>query len=113
MVVQDLSLGYNSSKSYPLLSGENKLKMAIGGLVYIQNLTNDKNIPLILKTEEDKKAAAAKSVRVHFPFGKVNGYFDAQTGTQAQFEEMLRNAKWLDLDVHGQICTCHLDGTRL
>ena len=102
MVVQDLSLGYNSSKSYPLLSGENKLKMAIGGLVYIQNLTNDKNIPLILKTEEDKKAVAAKSVKVHFPFGKVNGYFDAQTGTQAQFEEMLRNAKWLDLDVLGK-----------
>ena len=54
MLVQDLSLGYNSSKSYPLLPGENKLKMAIGGLVYIQNITND-NIPLELKTEADQK----------------------------------------------------------
>ena len=66
MLVQDLSLGYNSSKSYPLLPGENKLKMAIGGLVYIQNITND-NIPLELKTEADQKAAAAKSVKIHFP----------------------------------------------
>ena len=101
MVVQNLSLGYTSSKSYALMPGENKLKMSIGGLVYIQNITND-NIPLVLESEDDKAAAAAKTVKIHFPFGKVNGYFNSLTGTQTEFEEMLRNAKWQDIDVVGK-----------
>ncbi len=101
MTVQDLSLGYNSSRTYTLQEGENKLKMTNGGLIYIQNITNE-NIPLTLETEQDRAAAAAKTVKVHFPFGKVNGYFNAQTGTQAEFEETLRNAKYKDIDVLGK-----------
>ena len=101
MIVQDLRLGYNSSKSYALKEGENTIKILSDGLVYIQNLTNEK-IPLTLETEADKQAAAAKTVKIHFPFDKVNGYFDAQTGTQAEFEEVLRNAKYQDIDVLGK-----------
>lgn len=103
MIVQDLSLGYNSSKNYALQEGENNFKMNISGLVYIQNLTNDA-IPLTLATESEKAAAAAKTVRVHFPFGKVNGYFDTQdkTQTQATWEEMLRTARYTDIDVLGK-----------
>ena len=48
--------------------------MLSDGLVYIQNLTNEK-IPLTLETEADKQAAAAKTVKIHFPFAKVNGIF--------------------------------------
>lgn len=102
MVVQDLSLGYNASKTYALMEGENTIRVSNGGLVYIQNMT-DENIPLVLETEVDKAAAAAKTVKIHFPFGKVNGYFDTQSGaTQSDWEEMLRNAKYKDIDVAGK-----------
>lgn len=102
MVVQDLALGYNASKTYALMEGENTIRVTNGGLIYIQNMTND-NIPLTLNTEEEKAAAAAKTVKIHFPFGKVNGYFDTQSNaTQADWEELLRNAKYKDIDVAGK-----------
>lgn len=101
MVVQDLGLGYNSSKTYNLQEGENKIKVSIGGLVYIQNITNN-NIPLLLDSEDDQAAALDKSVIVHFPFGKVNGYFDIAKNTQTEFDEMLRSAKYKDIDVLGK-----------
>ncbi|WP_291529207.1 M60 family metallopeptidase [Bacteroides sp. UBA939] len=102
MVVQDLTLGYNSSKTYALREGENKIKVTNGGLIYIMNLTNEA-IPLILDTEEAKAAAAAKTVKIHFPFGKVNGYFDIQSdATQQDWEEMLRNSRYKDIDVLGK-----------
>ena len=102
MVVQDLTLGYNAGKTYALMEGENTVRVTNGGLVYIQNMT-DENIPLTLETEADKTLAAAKTVKIHFPFGKVNGYFDTQSGaTQADWEEMLRNAKYKDIDVAGK-----------
>nr|WP_302828966.1 M60 family metallopeptidase [uncultured Bacteroides sp.] len=102
MVVQDLNLGYNASKTYALMEGENNIRVTNGGLIYIQNMT-DEDIPLSPATEEQKAAVAAKTVKVHFPFGKVNGYFDTQSGaTQADWEEMLRNAKYKDIDVAGK-----------
>lgn len=101
MVVQDLSIGYGSSRSYPLLDGENKIKVSAGGLIYIQNLTEDA-IPLILETESDKASAATKTVRVHFVNGKVNGYFNSQIHTADDWTRILRSAKYEDIDVFGK-----------
>lgn len=101
MVIQSLDLGYNASKTYTLQEGENKIKAITGGLIYIQNLTNEA-VPLSFEDEKTKQAIAAKTVRVHFPFAKVNGFFDTQKDTQAQFEEMIRNAKYKDIDVLGK-----------
>lgn len=103
MIVQDLvNGGYNGAKTYPLKKGENKITVETGGLVYIQNITQD-YIPLDLSDPTDKAAADAKTVTVHFPFGKVNGYYDINKGTtQEEWEEMLRNARWQDIDVVGK-----------
>lgn len=103
MIVQDLvNGGYSGAKTYTLKEGENKIKTETGGLVYIQNLTQD-YIPLDLSDAADKAAADAKTVTVHFPFGKVNGYYDINKGTtQEEWEEMLRNARWEDIDVIGK-----------
>lgn len=102
MIVQDLNLGYNSSTVYPLKEGENNIRLSNGGLVYIQNLTTD-NVPLHPATEAEKEAIAAKTVKIHFPFAKVNGYFDTQSGaTQSDWETMLRNAAYKDIDVIGK-----------
>ena len=101
MVVQSLDLGYNSSKTYSLQEGENKIKMLMDGLIYIQNIVQG-NVPLHPETDEERTAIEAKTVRIHFPFAQVNGYFDAMTGTQTQFDEMLRNAKYKDIDVLGK-----------
>ncbi|WP_443913701.1 M60 family metallopeptidase [Phocaeicola plebeius] len=102
MIVQDLvNGGYNGARTYALKQGENKVKVETGGLVYIQNLTQD-YIPLEL-SEADKEAAEAKTVTVHFPFGKVNGYYDVRNNTtQEEWEEMLRNTRWQDIDVVGK-----------
>lgn len=101
MVVQDLSVGYGSSKTYPLSEGGNKIKISSGGLIYILNLTKD-NIPLILDTEAAKAAALAKTVKVHIAFGKVNGYFDSQKHTASDWDNILKTAKYKDIDVLGK-----------
>lgn len=101
MVIQDLSLGYGSSKSYPLVDGENKIKVGNGGLIYIQNLTEEA-IPLILETDSDKTAAAEKTVRIHFVNGKVNGYFNNQIHTSDDWIRILRSAKYKDIDIFGK-----------
>jgi hypothetical protein len=100
MVVQNLINGYGTSRAYPLVEGSNKIKVSDGGLIYILNITND-DIPLILETEADKARAAAKSVKVHFAFGRVNGYFDSQKHTLADWREMLRTAGHRDIDAVG------------
>lgn len=101
LVIQDLEVGYGSSKTIALQEGGNKVKVTSGGLVYIQNLTNDP-LPLLPQTEADKAAIAAKTVKIHFAFGKVNGYFDIARHNAADWTELLRNAKYKDLDVLGK-----------
>lgn len=102
MVVQDLSLGYNASTTYALKEGENSIRLSNGGLVYIQNLTLDE-IPLLPETEAEKAAIAGKTVKVHFPFAQVNGYFDTRSdATQEDWESLLRNAVYKDIDVVGK-----------
>lgn len=102
MVVQDLTLGYSASTTYALKEGENNIQLSNGGLLYIQNLTQD-DIPLWPETNAEKAAIAAKTVKIHFPFAMVNGYFDTQSdATQKEWEAMLRNAVCKDIDVAGK-----------
>lgn len=101
IVVQDLGNGFGASKSYPLVKGSNRVKVTSGGLIYVQNLTND-DIPLILETEDAKAKAAAKTVKLHFVLGKVNGYFDIEKNDLNDWKKMIQIAKYKDIDVLGQ-----------
>ena len=100
--IQGLSEGYGNQQSILLSEGLNRVVAPIAGLVYIFNHVDD-DIPLLLETDEAKAAAAAKTVKVHFVSGKVNGYFDIQKGdTQDKWEAMLKNAQYPDIDVLGK-----------
>jgi hypothetical protein len=100
IVVQDLMLGWGANRTFPLFEGLNRIRVNTGGLIYVLNFTND-DIPLILETEEDKARAAAKTVDVHFVFGRIQGYFDIARHTNADWVEMKRNAPFRDFDIVG------------
>lgn len=101
MLIQDLSEGYNNNKTIALNEGLNRVVAPIKGLIYILNHVEE-NIPLLLKSEEDIKTAAAKTVKAHFLFGKVNGYYDVRKhSTQEEWVEMLSKAPYQDIDVLG------------
>lgn len=101
IIIQDLNGGYNNSQTIALKEGLNRVVAPIGGLIYLLNNVEE-NIPLLLETEDAKKAAAAKTVSAHFVFGKVNGYFDIRKHkTQEKWVEILMNAPYQDIDVLG------------
>lgn len=101
MIIQDLNGGYNNSQTIALKEGLNRVIAPIGGLIYLLNHLEE-DIPLLLETEEAKKIAAAKTVKAHFIFGKVNGYFDIHKHkTQEKWVEILNNAPYQDIDVLG------------
>lgn len=79
MLIQDLNGGYNNSKTHELSEGYNEITVEVGGLIYILNHVND-DIPLRLEDADNdqKRNIEAKTVKVHFANGKVNGYFDIQ-----------------------------------
>ena len=102
IIIQDLNGGYNNFQTLSLNEGLNRIISPMGGLIYLLNNVED-DIPLLLETETAKHAAAAKTVKAHFIFGKVNGYFDIEKHkTQAKWEEILGNAKYQDIDVLGK-----------
>lgn len=102
ILIQNLSEGYNSNQTIALKEGLNRVVAPDKGLIYILNHVED-NIPLLLESDEAQKAANAKTVKVHFISGKVNGYFDIKKHqTQAEWLEMLNNAKYQDIDVLGE-----------
>lgn len=87
--------------SYPLYEGINILNPSITGLIYIYNHTNDE-IPLVLKDEADKKAAAAKTVKINFYSGEINGVFDITKHDNAYWEKLLNEyATYEAIDVLG------------
>lgn len=103
MLIQDLSGGYNNFKTYDLKEGYNEITVGVGGLIYILNHTTD-DIPLLLDnaTAAQKKLITDKTVQVHFCAGKVQGYFDIQKNTAADWKKILDNAKYKDIDVLGK-----------
>lgn len=90
----------NKEENYQLSEGLNIFYPGISGLIYIYNHTED-NIPLQLITEADKKAAADKTVRVHFATGTVNGLFNIEKHTDEDWVEILNKAEYTEIDVIG------------
>lgn len=103
MLIQDLNGGYNNSKTYELSEGYNEITTEIGGLIYILNHVDD-NIPLRDKDADNnqKKIIEAKTVKVHFAMGKVNGYFDIRKNQESDWAQIRDNAKYQDIDVLGE-----------
>lgn len=103
MIIQDLNGGYNNFKTYSLQEGSNEITVEVGGLIYILNHVDD-DIPLLLEDADanQKKIIEEKTVKVHFVYGKVNGYFDILKNTESDWKEILNNATYQDIDVLGR-----------
>ena len=71
-----------------LKEGVNVIQAARGGNVYLSYF--------------DDKAEAAPEIRVHFPTGKVNGYFDPAKQTNADWDRLLDNAVSPIMDARGK-----------
>ncbi len=78
----------NVAKTYSLAEGVNKITVDRVGLVYVQYHTSTVD-------------PTAQPITVHFPTGKVQGYFDAQKHTSADFTRMLDNAVYANIDLLG------------
>ncbi|MDR0893341.1 MAG: M60 family metallopeptidase [Mediterranea sp.] len=90
----------NKEETFSLEDGLNRITPSIRGLMYIYNHTNE-YIPLY-DEDADPAKLAAKTVRVHFASGAVNGYFDVRKHTEADWKEILANAKYTEIDVLGK-----------
>ena len=103
MLIQDLNGGYNNSKTYELSEGYNEITVEVGGLIYILNHVND-DIPLRLEDagNDQKRNIEAKTVKVHFANGKVNGYFDIQKNKESDWAQIRDNAKYQEIDILGE-----------
>lgn len=103
MLIQYLNGGYNNSKTYELSEGYNEITVEVGGLIYILNHVND-DIPLRLEDADNdqKRNIEAKTVKVHFANGKVNGYFDIQKNKESDWAQIRDNAKYQEIDVLGE-----------
>lgn len=78
------------SETHTLRQGVNLIHLEKGGHAYIQYFTND-------------NPANHKPIAVHFPTGKVNGYFDITRGdTNADFNRLLENAISPIMDMRGK-----------
>lgn len=105
IIIQDVANGYGSGSSAPiaLKEGLNRIIAPNSGLIYLMNHVED-DIPLLLDNADDatKRLVQAKTVKAHFIFGKVNGYFDLRKhATQEKWVEILNKAPWRDIDVLG------------
>ena len=73
--------------SYPLNEGINKLRIAHGGLSYIEYYTpNWKTAP---------------ALKLHIASGKVNGYYDKHRDVSADWREILNKATYGCIDIKG------------
>jgi hypothetical protein len=88
-------------ETLPLRKGINVLAPSITGLMYIYNHTND-NLPLLPENDADRARIAAKTVKVHFATGEVNGYFDIAKHTNSDWARILADATYLVTEVIGK-----------
>lgn len=100
LALQELSESNNTIKFYPVYEGVNNIKFDRKGMLYVEIFTEE-DIPLILETEAEKAKVAAKTINIHFIYGKVNGYFDVAKHTQADFERMIEKAPYREFDALG------------
>ena len=103
MLIQDLNGGYNNSKTYELSEGYNEITVEVGGLIYILTHVNA-DIPLRHEDADNdqKRNIEAKTVKVHFANGKVNGYFDIQKNKESDWAQIRDNAKYQEIDILGE-----------
>lgn len=71
----------------PLYEGINKIKLPDGGLAYINYFTSNWQ--------------QAARVKVHIPSGQVNGYFDKNRDTAADWKNILNKATYGSFDIKG------------
>lgn len=73
--------------SYPLDRGINKLRISHGGLAYVEYYTPRWDV--------------APRVKIHIASGRVNGYFDKNRDTSADWKSILDHASYGCLDIKG------------
>jgi len=73
--------------SYPLHSGMNKILALNSGLIYVMYHT---------------QTGTEDPVKINFATGSVNGYFDSQKHTQADWQRILNKATFRHFDVLGR-----------
>ena len=83
----DLSVGYDSSSSYAIIKGMNKIKTTSKGLAYV-----------LYHTE----TATENPIKINIVTGKVNGYFDSERHNQEDWNRLLNNAVGPYFDVLGK-----------
>jgi hypothetical protein len=97
LAIHDLSIGgyvfppQMVTISPALKKGENKIKAPRKGLIYI-----------IYQTDENLDDGHVPEVKIHITGGKVNGYFDNQKHTAADWRRLLDGAVHTDFDVFGK-----------
>lgn len=81
--------GFNSSVSYSLKTGINKIVPEKAGLIYLMYHVND-------------NPADYREVKIHFASGSVNGYFDVAKHNHDQWNTLINSAVDKYFDVVGQ-----------
>lgn len=76
-----------SEQYYSLEPGINKIRISDGGLAYINYFTTNWR--------------QAQRIKIHIPSGTVNGYFDKERHTSADWMKILNNASYGCLDMKG------------
>lgn len=90
--IQDMDTnkdGFNSSVSYALKTGVNKIVPEKKGLIYLMYHVND-------------NPANYPEIKIHFASGSVNGYFDVAKHTREQWATLLNGAVDKYFDVIGK-----------
>lgn len=87
LVIQDLGVGFGSATSYPVSDGPNKYTTKNAGLIYVSYLNS---------------TGTGSPVKINILGGKVNGYFNSEKHTEADWAKLLGNAGYKDFDVLGK-----------
>lgn len=90
--IQDLDTpgdsGYGNASFYPLTEGVNVIKSENKGLVYVFYHSSDyANLP---------------PIKIHFPNGDVNGYYDSQKHKSTDWTRLLNSTNYKYFDVLGE-----------
>lgn len=86
ILIQDLNSGYGGS-TLSINTGINKMNVSKGGLIYVQYLTD---------------TGTDAPIKIHFASGSINGYFDSQKHSKADWKRILDKATYKQFDVLGK-----------
>jgi len=95
LMIKDFALNDAATKDiYPLKRGMNVFNITNKGLGYIQYYTDN---------------AASQPIKINITTGKVNGYYNPQTDTDAEWVSMLTNGFYPKLDIKGKYVSLNYD----